>query len=90
MKKETTWTEKYKIALKENLTVKDIMKLRDVGQPRALDIRQEALHYCIAHNIFVAGQKVSTEAVFEVTNKDLDYYYDRMLKEREVLKYVCA
>lgn len=30
MKKEVTWFEKYNIALKENLSIKDIMMLRNV------------------------------------------------------------
>ena len=81
---KTTWIEKYMIAMKESLTVKDIMKLRDVGQPTALKIRQEAIEYCIRNKIQVNGQKVLTIAVMEVTKCDLDYYYNQMLREVEV------
>lgn len=83
---KATWTEKYMIAMNESLTVKDIMKLRDVGQPTALKIRQEAIEYCIRNNIQVNSQKVPTIAVMEVTKCDLDYYYNQMLREAEVNK----
>ena len=83
---KATWTEKYMIAMNESLTVKGIMKLRDVGQPTALKIRQKAIEYCIRNNIQVNGQKVPTIAVMEVTKCDLDYYYNQMLREAEVNK----
>lgn len=89
MKKHLSWKEKYILALKEEFTVKDIMQLRDVGQPRALEIRNKAINYCLLNNITLYTRKVPVEAILEVTGYNLEYYYDKMLKEKEVLQYAC-
>lgn len=86
MCKELSWYERYHIALKENLSVKDIMKLRAIGQPKALNIRKEALKYCLKNNISVECNKVPCDVVLKVTDRDLKYYYDKMLLEVEALK----
>lgn len=84
-----TWYERYTLALSECLTIKDVMLLRNVGQPTALKIRKEALEYCIKNNIELPPRGVPTEAVLSVTNKDLNYYYQKMIKESEAKKYLC-
>lgn len=83
-----TWKEKYEIALNENLTLKEIMKLRDVGQPTAIKIRNEAIDYCLNNNIEVTSKKIPTDAVFAVTNRNLDFYYDKFMKESEINKFL--
>lgn len=79
-----TWKEKYSLALKETLNTKEIMMLREVGQPKALKLRQLAIEYCIMNNIPIDGRKVPTEAVFKVTGLNLSYYYDKMLLEAKI------
>jgi len=85
--KRINWSEKYELGLKENLSIKEIMMLRDCGQPRATDIRNRALKYCIENNIDCSLRSVPTEVVFKITNLDLEYYYNKMLQESKCLKY---
>lgn len=84
-----SWYDRYTLALSECLTIKDVMLLRNVGQPTALKIRKEALEYCIKNNIDLPPRGVPTEAVLSVTNKDLNYYYQKMISESEAKKYLC-
>lgn len=86
MRKELSWCDRYEIALKEKLSVRDIMKLCAIGQPKALDIRKEACEYCIMNNIDIGAHKVPCDIVMLITNHDLKYYYDKMLLEVEILK----
>lgn len=86
MKKEVTWFEKYNIALKENLSIKDIMMLRNVCQRIALEIRDKSIKYCVMNNIYFGGKQVPTEVVLLVTGKDINYYYDKMVLEINALK----
>lgn len=87
MRNRITWKEKYLLALSEELTLKEIMLLRDCGMPKARSIRQDAIEYCLINNIQIINniqtemKKIPTEAVFSVTGCDLNYYYDKMKKE---------
>lgn len=81
--KKISWKDKYNLALQETLSIKEIMLLRGVGQPKALKIRQKTLEYCLMNNIDVDCQRVPTDIVFIVTNHNLDYYYDKMKLEFE-------
>lgn len=81
MKYNITWAERYKIALSENLSIKDIMKLRCVGQPRAIAIRKKAVEYCILNDIEIEGNGVPTNVVMLVTGYDLEYYFNKMQLE---------
>lgn len=81
MKTTLNWKEKYMLALKEQLTIKEIMLLRDCGQPKATSIRQKAIEYCCMHDIEFDCRKTPTQAIFEITNLNLDYYYQKMLLE---------
>lgn len=83
-----SWREKYKLALKEALTIKEIMLLRECGQPKATKIRDDSIRYCEDNNIETNVRRVSTEAVFKITGFDLQYYYDKMMQERNYL--LCA
>lgn len=64
------------------------MKLRDCGRDTALKIRKEALIYCDDNDISYYGNYIPTEAVLAVTQKDIKYYFDKMLMERK--EYVFA
>lgn len=86
MAKNVTWCDKYQIALKENLSVRDIMNLRSIGQNQAMDIRTKAIEYCLKNNIEIGCNYVPTEIVFIITNRDLEFYYDKMLKEIQIMK----
>lgn len=86
MRNKTTWLERYELALSEDLTIKEIMKLRNIGQPKAIEIRKKVLEYCLLNNIEVNCNKVPTELVLTITELDLNYYYDKMIKEFEINK----
>lgn len=87
--KSITWFEKYHLALKETLSISEIKKLRDCGQPTAIKIRDEALELCLANDITLDSKgRVPTEMVFEVTGKSLDFYADKMMKEIQAQKLV--
>lgn len=78
------WSDKYRITLQEEVSIREIMKLCSVGQPRAMAIRNEAIEYCIKNNIKVGCKRVPTNVVLDVLNKDIDYYYKKMMQEHEV------
>lgn len=80
-----SWCDKYRLALNESLSVKEIMLLRDCGQPKALKIRSAAISYCIENHIDFDSRGTPIEAIFEVTNLNLDYYYNKMLLENKCL-----
>lgn len=82
---KVSWAEKYELALSEELTVKEIMKLRTVGQPTAIEIRKQCLDYCRLNGIEVGGKRVPTEVVLLITERDMMFYYQKMLKEAELL-----
>lgn len=83
MRATKSWYQRYKIALKEELTVKEIMDLRNVGQPTALELRREALNYCLKNDITITSNKPPTDVIMRLTGKSLDYYYEKMKKELE-------
>lgn len=85
MKDYITWYERYKIALKEDLSIRDIMLLRNVGQPTAINLRREALEYCMKNDITVINNKPPTEVLMLLTGKDLDYYHEKMVLELEAI-----
>lgn len=84
MSKEISWREKFELVLKEELTIKDIMLLCSVGQPRATLIRKKAIELCMNDNIELYSMQVPTEAVLKVINKDINYYKDKMNLEYEI------
>lgn len=84
------WSQKYELGLKERLSIKEIMLLRDCGQPTAIEIRNKAIDYCVANDIDFPTKSIPTEAVFAVTKLGLDYYYDKMIQESKCLGYVGA
>ena len=86
MSKEISWREKFELVLKEELTIKDIMMLCSVGQPRATLIRKKAIELCMNNNIELYSMQVPTEAVLKVINKDINYYRDKMNLEFEICR----
>ncbi len=78
MSKEISWKEKFRLILKDELSIKDIMKLCSVGQPRATRIRNKALEYAKTHNIRSYSVFVPTDAVLKVLNKDATYFLNKM------------
>ena len=86
MSKEISWREKFELVLKEELTIKDIMLLCSVGQPRATLIRKKAIELCMNDNIELYSMQVPTEAVLKVINKDINYYRDKMNLEFEICR----
>ena len=86
MSKEISWKEKFELVLKEELTIKEIMMLCSVGQPRATLIRKKAIELCMSEDIKLYSQQVPTEAVLKVINKDINYYRDKMNLEFEICR----
>ena len=86
MSKEISWKEKFELVLKEELTIKEIMMLCSVGQPRATIIRKKAIELCMSEDIKLYSQQVPTEAVLKVINKDINYYRDKMNLEFEICR----
>ena len=84
MSKEISWKEKFELVLKEELTIKEIMMLCSVGQPRATIIRKKAIELCMNDDIKLYSMQVPTEAVLKVINKDINYYKNKMNLEYEI------
>lgn len=51
MRKSYSWYQRYQIAMKETLSIRDIMILRDVGQPTATALSREVKEYCLKNDI---------------------------------------
>lgn len=81
------WSEKYELGLKERLSIKEIMLLRDCGQPTAIEIRNKAIDYCVENDIDFPTKSIPTEAVFAVTGRDQEYYYKKMMAESKLKNY---
>ena len=79
-----SWIERYRLSISENLSIKEIMQLRNVGQPKALEIRKKAIEYCLMNEIEISCNRVPTEIVLMVTSCSVDYYYKKMIQENEV------
>lgn len=85
MCRSVTWQERYKIALSESLSIKDIMKLRNVGQPKAISIRKKAVEYCLVNGMEdLISVGVPTDVVLNITGFDLSYYFNKMKLEFEM------
>ena len=84
MGKEISWLERYRVALKEELTLRDIMKLRAVGKPRAMKIRDKVNEYCLVNDIELPTAQVPTELVFHITGKGIEYYNGKMELEKRI------
>lgn len=79
------WSKRYELSISENITVKGIQQLCDCGQPKAMEIRNNALAYCGANNIDIYTRSVPTDAVLKIINKDIQYYYDKMIQESKII-----
>ena len=84
MTEKLSWKDKYTLCLNDNLSIKDIMKLFDCGQPKATTIRNESIRVCNESEIIRIGNKVPTDIVLRLVGRNRDYYYQRMLDERKL------
>lgn len=79
-----TWKDRYRLALREEYTLKDIKSLCDCGPTKAKQIRDKAIEYALRNNLCLSSQKVPAEAVFKVTGHDINYFYDKMMLEHKL------
>ncbi|MBR0417932.1 MAG: hypothetical protein IJI66_02040 [Erysipelotrichaceae bacterium] len=84
MVEKLDWKGKYSLSLIENMSIKDIERLTDCGQPQAISIRNDSIRYCEKNNIYRFGTKVPTEVVLLIIGKSREYYYQRMLDEKKL------
>lgn len=83
--KTISWCEKYELSLHENLSLSQIMLLRDVCMYTARKIKAQAIQYCLENNIeIISTYQIPTEAVLKVTHKDIEYYYTKMSLEARI------
>ena len=87
MRRTLKWAQKYELCLKETLSIKEIMELRDCGQTTATKIRDNAIEYCVINDIEFSTRKVPTMAIFQVTKLDIGYYYEKMIQESKIIEY---
>ena len=78
------WKDKYTLSLKESLTIKDIEKLFDCGQPQAMMIKNKTAKYCEENNLIMIANKAPTDVVLQLVGKDRNYFYQRMLDEKKL------
>ena len=88
MLEKLNWQEKYKLSLSDNISIYDIRRLLDCGQPTAIEIRNKAIEYCKENDIFLLSRTVPTDIVLQVTNKPRSYFYDRMILEKNLDKNI--
>lgn len=81
-----TWQERAHLALKEELTVKEISQLLDVGLRRARDKRKALLEHCLVNDIKLPSERKSpTSLLLELEGKDINYYLEKARLERKLL-----
>lgn len=86
-KNRLPWYKKYELSLQESLSIQEIMLLRDVCYHTAKKIKEKAIHYCIENDIeMLSSYSIPTEAVLFVTDKDIEYYYQKMILESRIPK----
>lgn len=78
------WKDKCRLALRETLTLNDIMGLRECGMPKAREIRKKAIDYCLMNGLEIDSRSVPAEAVFKVTGFELQDYFDKLKLELQV------
>lgn len=82
-----TWSVRYDASLNDYISIKNIMVLLNCSQPSAIKVRTKAKNYCQENGIGYPGKMVPVDAVFAVTGKGRDYYYDMMLAEAKSLNW---
>lgn len=80
-----SWADRYDVSLNDYISIKGMMVLLNCSQPSAIQWRNKSKEYCEDNNIGYPGKMVPIEAVFAVTGKDRDYYYDMMMAEAKSL-----
>lgn len=85
MKHSLTWREKYVLALKETLNLKQICMLRGCSADKGSIIKSAALRYCLENDLETDGKYIPIESVFAVTGKDLSFYYAKMIDESKIV-----
>ena len=84
--KKISWAKKYELAISEYLNTNGIMQLRDCGRPRATSIREDAIKYCIEHNLYFDVRNIPTSSILAVTGLNIEYYYNKMIDENKLLQ----
>ena len=84
MLEKLNWQEKYELSLSDNISINDIRRLLDCGQPTAMQIRNKAIEYCKENDIFLFSRMVPTDIVLQITKKPRSYFYDRMMLEKNI------
>lgn len=84
MLEKLNWQEKYKLSLSDNISIYDIRRLLDCGQPTAMQIRNKVIEYCKENDIFLFSRTVPTDIVLQITKKPRSYFYDRMMLEKKI------
>lgn len=91
MRSKLTWFDKYVKSISEYCSTKDIQEMLEVSVLRAREIKKGVLLECASKGIkLYTSYKVPTDLVLDYVGKDTQYFYDKMLQEREVLHYVSA
>lgn len=91
MKRKLSHTEKYVKSISEYSSTKDIQELLEVSVVKAREIKKGVLQLCASKKIkLYSSYKVPTDLLLEYTGKSTQYYFDKMIAEREVLKNVSA
>ena len=82
---KTTWKEKLDILIiYPNLSIKQIQKVFDLGQPQAIEIRSKAKKLAKRNGRYIAERKVPTDLVLEVMGLDYDFFKKMVHTEKGV------
>lgn len=80
-----SWRDKYILALNETINLKQISLLRGCGSTKANTIKSAALRYCLENDLDTDGKNIPVEAIFAVTGKPLEFYYNKMIDEARIV-----
>ena len=78
-----SWKEKVDLIIENpQISLKQIQKLLDVGQPSAIQIREETLKLAKKNGRWVGVRKVPTDLLLETVGLDYDYF--KMMAKNEL------
>lgn len=83
MTRKLTWNEKADLVfIHSSVSVKQIQKLLDIGQPSAIRLRELTLKLAETEGRWVAEKKVPIDLLLRVVGLNMDYFVDMATKER--------
>ena len=81
--KRLTWNEKIDLLfLYPQISIKQIQQLLDIGQPTALELRENVLKLAEREGRWVGGKKIPTDLLLKAVGLNMNYFEEMAEKEK--------